>query len=401
MRSTTLVATVLLSALSLVQAQTFTECDPTKKSTCPSDPALGKTLTTDFTKGKSSDYFYLKGTDMTYGSSGAEFSITSKLEAPTIESHKYIFFGKVSAYMKASPGVGIVSSFILESDDLDEIDWEWVGGDNFHVQTNFFGKGDTTTYDRGLSVPADAPVDKFHTYTIDWTAERIIWSVDDVPVRTLSYNDPVAHGGTRYPPTPMKIMMGSWIGCIDINDPEKKGTCEWVGGEAVFTDATKYQMFVKTVTVEDYSTGESYSYGDMSGSWQSIVIKDGSASGSDEDSPSKDTPSSSLSTIKASTSKAGVFAQTSTGSSSISTSVSSSESKSTSSSADVKTTLTTATTPETTAGTSTTGSGSTDSPTDTGAPVPTESAAPGAATVLKSSFGGLVIAGFGLGFLVL
>lgn len=41
--------------------------------------------------------------------------------------------------MKAASGRGIVSSIVLESDDLDEIDWEFIGGDNGKVQSNFYG----------------------------------------------------------------------------------------------------------------------------------------------------------------------------------------------------------------------------------------------------------------------
>jgi len=47
----------------------------------------------------------------------------------------------VSFYMRAAPGTGIVSSAILQSDDLDEIDWEWIGGSSTKAQSNYFGKG--------------------------------------------------------------------------------------------------------------------------------------------------------------------------------------------------------------------------------------------------------------------
>ena len=43
--------------------------------------------------------------------------------------------------MRAAPGTGIVSSAILQSDDLDEIDWEWIGGSSTKAQSNYFGKG--------------------------------------------------------------------------------------------------------------------------------------------------------------------------------------------------------------------------------------------------------------------
>ncbi len=49
--------------------------------------------------------------------------MTSEGLASTITSENYIFFGKVEVVMKAANGTGVVSSFVMESDDLDEIDW--------------------------------------------------------------------------------------------------------------------------------------------------------------------------------------------------------------------------------------------------------------------------------------
>lgn len=77
----------------------------------------------DFTQGKHSEFTLLEGTTLKYGPSGAEFIIDKSGAARTIVNNNYIFFGKVDAYIKSAPGQGIVSSFVLESDDLDEVDW--------------------------------------------------------------------------------------------------------------------------------------------------------------------------------------------------------------------------------------------------------------------------------------
>lgn len=60
---------------------------------------------------------------MTSTDLGAKFTISEQGDAPTIESEFYIFFGHVDVKMRAANGTGIVSTWILESDDLDEIDW--------------------------------------------------------------------------------------------------------------------------------------------------------------------------------------------------------------------------------------------------------------------------------------
>jgi beta-glucanase (GH16 family) len=394
MRSTTFTTAVLLSALSLAQAQTFTDCNPLDK-TCPADPALGTTITTDFTKGKSNDWTYADGTTMTYGPDGAEFIINKAGNAPTISFDKYIFFGKVTAEIKSSPGTGIVSSFILESDDLDEIDWEWLGSDNTQVQTNFFGKGDTTSYDRGGKSVVATPIDTWHTYTIEWTQDNVIWSIDGTNVRTLGYLDSTAHNGTRYPQTPMKVKMGNWIGCLDATDPATLGTCQWAGGQASFTPTTAYTMFVKSVTIEDHGCGSEYTYGDESGTWQSIkttgACGGNSSSDSDSDSSSSASATSSSASDAASKTKSpGVFAESSTAASA----------KSTSTDSAVSTTATTLTTATNAA--QTTAAGVTDSPSSITS-APAASHTPNSAS--KTKYGvadfAVIILGLGLGYLVM
>lgn len=80
-----------------------------------------------------------------YTERGAEFKIQSDDMSPTITSNFYMFFGKVQTVMQAAKGAGIVSSIVLQSDDLDEIDWEWIGNNASSVQSNYYGKGNATT----------------------------------------------------------------------------------------------------------------------------------------------------------------------------------------------------------------------------------------------------------------
>lgn len=219
---------------------------------------------------------------MNYGANGAEFTISSDTQAPTIQSNDYIFFGKISVTMKAAPGQGIVSSFILESDDLDEIDWEWLGGNDATVESNFFGKGNTTTYNRAVYENVADPINTWHVYTIDWTSAAINWYIDGGLVRTLNYGDALALGGYNYPQTPMRVKMGNWVGCASAaaaSDPATQGTCEWAGGPANWAQAP-FTMYVKELTIQDYGCAQDYKYGDNSGSWQSIQSIGGCASGS-------------------------------------------------------------------------------------------------------------------------
>lgn len=141
---------------------------------------------------------------------GATFTVEQSGDSPQLISNFYMLFGRVEVVMKAAPGQGIISSAILQSEALDEIDWEFKGGDTTQVYTNYFGKGDMSDYNRGAEYKSDPPQDGFHNYTLDWTKDRIQWFLDGNMLRELKYDD--AQGGTRYPQTPCNIRMGIWAG---------------------------------------------------------------------------------------------------------------------------------------------------------------------------------------------
>ncbi|OCK76792.1 glycoside hydrolase family 16 protein, partial [Lepidopterella palustris CBS 459.81] len=265
----TLLAFLGVLAATVCNAQTFSSCNPTVNISCPADPAISTPFTSDFTKGSSA----LTGWTTTAGSltydtsgSGALFTINKRGDAPTIQSTGYLFFGYVEVKMKAAAGQGIISSIVLESDDLDEVDWEFIGGTDSGVQTNYFGKGNTTTYDRMIPYNVATPQEVSHTYALNWTADSLVWLIDNVPQRTLHYADAV--GGKNYPQTPMNVRIGIWAG----GDPSNSaGTITWAGGPTDYTKAP-FTMSVESVKIINYTPGTSYSYSDMSGSYQSIKV---------------------------------------------------------------------------------------------------------------------------------
>ncbi|TAQ89224.1 hypothetical protein B7494_g2437 [Chlorociboria aeruginascens] len=266
---TGLVAALLLSPIA---AQTYTSCNPLTSASCPSDLALGKAINVDFTQG-SVDSFTASG-NPTYDSSGVHFTISEPGDAPTLTSLFYIMFGKVEISLEAAPGAGIVSTLVLQSDDLDEIDLEWLGADDSEVQTNYFGKGDVTTYNRGTYEPAANNQAGFITYTVEWTADQVIWSVAGTVVRVLT---PATADTNQYPQTPMRIKFGAWSGGDSSN---AEGTIQWARGPTVYSDGP-FTMTVQSIAVTDYSTGTEYKYGDTSGTWESIEAVGGTVGGNE------------------------------------------------------------------------------------------------------------------------
>lgn len=202
-----------------------------------------------------------------YGTTGLDFVINQRGDAPTVRSKFYIFYGTVECIFKAATGQGVVSSIVIQSDTLDEIDWEWIGGNTTHVQSNYFGKGNTTSYDRAIWHPVDSPQTSFHNYTTDWSQDKIDFYIDGNIVRTLKYED--ANGGQNFPQTPSDVRLGIWAGGDKNNN---NYTIEWAGGEVDY-DAGPYTMTVRSLRISDRTTGYTqYQYGDHSGSFQSIKL---------------------------------------------------------------------------------------------------------------------------------
>ncbi|KAK3985707.1 family 16 putative glycoside hydrolase [Cladorrhinum sp. PSN332] len=255
----------LVGLCTLASAQTYTTCNPITKH-CPPDAGLQVAqYNYDFRNGPDPSHWSGANGPIAYTPLGAALTIDQQGDSPTLTSAWYFFFGRAEVHMRAAPGTGIVSCIVLESDDLDEIDWEWLGGEPEVVQTNYFGKGNTTTYDRGgYSAVADTQ-GVTHVYAIDWTPTFVTWSIDGVAVRTLAYADAV--GGRNYPQTPMRLKIGIWAG----GDPNNaNGTITWAGGPTNYTQGP-FTMYLESVSVTNTHPAASYIYNDMSGSWQSIA----------------------------------------------------------------------------------------------------------------------------------
>ncbi|KAJ5673578.1 hypothetical protein N7507_002705 [Penicillium longicatenatum] len=348
-------------AVAQASAQTYTTCNPLEK-TCPADKGTTKASQTfDFTK--SLDGWTTTAGTIDTGSNGAEFTLAKQGDAPTIETDFYIFFGEVSVTMKAAPGQGVVSSIVFESDDLDEIDWEALGGDSTTIETNYFGKGDTSTYDRDTWPAVSDPQNTWHTYTVNWQKDATTWSIDGAVVRTLNYKD--AQSGTRYPQTPMRVRIGVWAG----GDPTNgEGTIEWAGGKTDYSQAP-FSMYVKEVTIKNANPAESYTYSDKTGSYGSIKLSgaaalsqtDSTTSATSTSTSSKSTDTTTGATTLATTTQSSTASTTGAGSTTSSTSGSSTKGSSTaagSGSASASGSAAGSGSASGSSGTSTTGSGS-------------------------------------------
>ncbi|KAI4099237.1 MAG: hypothetical protein L6R37_006039 [Teloschistes peruensis] len=271
MHSSTFLKTALAAAIALTgqtNAQVTTSCDPTK-GICPNDKGLAApNYAIDFTSVKTlpSEWTLADSENITLGPQGAEFAFEKRYDSPTMWTDFKFFFGRIEFVVKAAAGTGIVSSMVLLSGDLDEIDWEFLGGVTSTIQTNYFGKGYTGTYNRSTTPAVTSPQTTFHTYAIDWSPTALVWSIDGAAVRILKAADADGNG-SQYPQTPMKVSLSLW----DAGDPDA-ATQGWGGGVTPIPPPEPYVMYVKSVKIWNTNPAQQYKYTDQSGSYNSIKL---------------------------------------------------------------------------------------------------------------------------------
>lgn len=321
-------AVALLSTTGIATAQTFAECGPSKGKKCPNNPAFGNCrneVSFDFStvakgdgwkKDKNFNDFWTPDQGIVFddsplsinGDNGAIMTITNDKHAPLIKTNKSLFFGKVEVVVKAAPGVGIVTSVVLESNDGDELDWEWIGGEQTNVQTNFFSKGlNEFVHGKTHAIGFNA-MEGLHSYTIEWTPDFMAFSVDGKEIRRAGPAE--AENGAKWPQTPVQVKLGTWVGGKPSN-PD--GTIEWAGGLADFKQAP-FIGWYKSVKITDYCGGKDkateYVYTDVSGRMDTIEVKGssedvgfGGPGGDDSDDDEDDTTTEDNTTAKPTASK--------------------------------------------------------------------------------------------------
>ncbi|PON55956.1 Xyloglucan endotransglucosylase/hydrolase [Parasponia andersonii] len=125
------------------------------------------------------------------------------------QSKKEYLFGNINMQLKFVPGnsAGTVTTYYLASNELtwDEIDFAFVGnlsGDPYIVHTNVLTQGEGNR-EQQFYLWFD-PTEDFHTYSFFWNPQRIIFAVDDSPIRV--FKNLGSSLGVSYPKSqPMRI----------------------------------------------------------------------------------------------------------------------------------------------------------------------------------------------------
>ncbi|KAJ7979480.1 Xyloglucan endotransglucosylase/hydrolase family protein [Quillaja saponaria] len=136
-----------------------------------------------------------------------------KISGSGFQSKNEYFFGKIDMQIKLVPAnsAGTVTAYYLRSDGLmwDEIDFEFLGnlsGEPYVLHTNVYsqGKGDREQQFYLWFNPTVA----FHTYSVLWNSQHIIFSVDGTPLREFKNMELI---GVPFPKKhPMRIYSSIW-----------------------------------------------------------------------------------------------------------------------------------------------------------------------------------------------
>ncbi|CAI0413259.1 unnamed protein product [Linum tenue] len=190
-----------------------------------------------------------------------------KVSGSGFRSKREYLFGRIDMQLKLVAGnsAGTVTAYYLSSQGPthDEIDFEFLGnlsGDPYILHTNVFtqGKGNR---EQQFYLWFD-PTRNFHTYSIVWKAEHIIFLVDNIPIRVFKNAESL---GVPFPKSqPMRIYSSLW----NADDWATRGglvKTDW--SKAPFT--AYYRNFQATHLSSSPSTSSSsFSNGD----WQSSEL---------------------------------------------------------------------------------------------------------------------------------
>ncbi|CAL9768678.1 unnamed protein product [Musa acuminata subsp. burmannicoides] len=126
-------------------------------------------------------------------------------------------FFSASIKLPSDYAAGVVVAFYMSNGDIfekthDELDFEFLGnirGREWRVQTNVYGNGSTAIGREERYGLWFDPTEDFHQYSILWSHDKILFYIDNTPIREVIRTQ--AMGG-QFPSKPMSLYATIWDG---------------------------------------------------------------------------------------------------------------------------------------------------------------------------------------------
>lgn len=126
-------------------------------------------------------------------------------------------FFSASIKLPSDYAAGVVVAFYMSNGDVfeknhDELDFEFLGnirGREWRVQTNVYGNGSTGFGREERYELWFDPTEDFHIYSILWSRNRIIFYIDQIPIRVVFRTESM---GGDFPSKPMSLYATIWDG---------------------------------------------------------------------------------------------------------------------------------------------------------------------------------------------
>ena len=168
-------------------------------------------------------------------------------------------YGKFEASIQMAPGSGVISSFFLwkNESEISDVYWNEVDIEKFGENCNRFLSNllygmPQENHTSVLETEADLCAD-FHTYTIEWTPERITWFVDGVQLRESNPED--AAEFEENAEEGMQFRFNVWVGNASF-------------GGVLDTAVLPVHEFIDWVQYSEYTPGEGDDDTDFTLSWR-------------------------------------------------------------------------------------------------------------------------------------
>ncbi|KAJ2724653.1 (ABC) transporter [Coemansia sp. Benny D115] len=168
---------------------------------------------------------------------------------------RWIHYGTITARIRSgSTAPGVVSSFQLQSEDGASIDFDWVGVSSNRAQANYYTNNQMMLSQVAAPVMTVNPTTSYIEYRIVWLPDSITWYANGFAVRTVNRRETWAEGeqAFRFPSKPARLSFSIWNAGQSIN-PD--ATQSWAGTLQPSAANTRFDMVIKSVSVECYTNG--------------------------------------------------------------------------------------------------------------------------------------------------